>query len=50
MEKIKKKFKSYIENEKSPPLRECRNFIPGKTDKQIQDKVRTIMRQLRRAK
>ncbi len=41
------KFNNYIEKgDKAPPLKECRGLKIGiKTDKQIQDKVRTIIRQ-----
>ncbi len=41
------KFNNYIKKgDKTPPLKECRGLkIGNKTDKQIQDKVRTIIRQ-----
>lgn len=46
--KIKTEFDSYIRRKNTPPLSACRGVIKKKTEKQIQDKVRTIIRQISR--
>lgn len=43
---IIKKFKPYIDRaDKAPPLKECIGIFPNRLPKQVQDKVRTLIRQ-----
>ena len=43
-------FKTYIDTDKLPKVCVCGGVLPNKTAKQVQDKVKTFLRQNRRKK
>ena len=45
---VAEKFKKFINDGKTPKMKECAGIIKSKTKKQVQDKVRTLIRQKKR--
>ena len=50
IDEIMSLFGSYIEDNKTPSLSDCRALMPTMQPKKLQDKVRTIIKQKNRKK